>query len=106
MDPAAFRAEAEAFDEKVQGIRAAQDAKERALDDSLAAGRDNFFVAIRPILGQLMVENGAGAILDRRSVVLSVGRIDITDAAIAVIDATVGDGTGPDGDGTGDGGAN
>ena len=106
MDPAAFRAEAEAFDEKVQGIRAAQDAKERALDDSLAAGRDNFFVAIRPILGQLMVENGAGAILDRRSVVLSVGRIDITDAAIAVIDATVGDGTGPDGDSTGDGGAN
>lgn len=93
MDPAAFRAEAEAFDEKVQGIRAAQDAKERALEESLTLGREDFFVSIRPILGQLMVESGAGAILDRRSVVLSVGRIDITDAAIAAIDATVGDGT-------------
>ncbi|MFT5742119.1 MAG: Skp family chaperone for outer membrane protein [Paracoccaceae bacterium] len=92
MDAAVFRGEAEAFDEKVQGIRAAQDSKQRALEESTSLGREDFFVSIRPILGQLMIDNGAGAILDRRSVVMSVGRIDITDAAIAAIDEQVGDG--------------
>jgi Skp family chaperone for outer membrane proteins len=92
MDAAVFRGEAEAFDEKVQGIRTAQDSKQRALEESTSLGREDFFVSIRPILGQLMIDNGAGAILDRRSVVMSVGRIDITDVAIAAIDAQVGDG--------------
>ncbi|AGI67990.1 putative outer membrane protein [Octadecabacter antarcticus 307] len=89
-----FRTEAEDFDEKAQSIRRAQDAKERGLEDTLAQGRDQFLVVTRPVLGQLMVDRGAFAILDRRSVLLSLGSIDVTDDAIARIDATIGDGAG------------
>jgi Skp family chaperone for outer membrane proteins len=88
-----FRTEAEDFDAKAQNIRSAQDAKERALEDTLAQGRDQFFEVTRPILGQLMVDRGAFAILDRRSVILSLGSIDVTEEAIARIDALIGEGT-------------
>ncbi len=88
-----FLAEAEAFDEKAQAIRRAQDAKERVLETLLSEGRDRFLVVSRPILGELMIERGASAILDRRSVLLSLGSIDITEDAIARIDAELGDGT-------------
>ncbi|KPP88882.1 MAG: periplasmic chaperone for outer membrane proteins Skp [Rhodobacteraceae bacterium HLUCCA08] len=92
MDPAAFRAEAEAFDEKAEAIRQAQDAKERALQQSLSQGREAFFEAARPVLGQLMLDSGASVIMDRRSVLVSLGAIDVTDAAIGRIDAAIGDG--------------
>ncbi len=95
MDVAAFRTEADAFDERVQGIRRAQDAKQNALQDGIAAGRDQFLQAATPILGQIMQESGAAVILDRRSVFLSIGAIDMTDQAIARIDAVLGDGLTP-----------
>ncbi|MDA9207654.1 OmpH family outer membrane protein [Octadecabacter sp.] len=88
-----FLAEAEAFDEKAQAIRRAQDAKERVLETLLSEGRDRFLVVSRPILGDLMIERGASAILDRRSVLLSLGSIDVTEDAVARIDAELGDGT-------------
>lgn len=93
MDPDVFRTEAEAFDAKAQGIRRAQDAKETSLEETLTQGRDQFLVVTRPILGQLMVDRGAIAILDRRSVLLSLGSIDVTDDAIERINASIGDGT-------------
>ena len=93
MPVADFRAEADAFDERVQGIRQAQDAKQRALQDAVVTGRDQFLQAATPILGQLMQESGAAVILDRRSVFLGIGTIDITDQAIARINAEIGDGT-------------
>ena len=94
MDATVFRTEAEAFDEKAQGIRRAQDAKEVALEETLSRGRTQFLDVSRPILGQLMVDRGAFAILDRRSVLLSLGSIDITDDAIQSIDDALGDGAG------------
>jgi hypothetical protein len=96
MDVAVFRAEAVAFDEKAQAIRRAQDAKERALEETLSLGRDQFLSVTRPILGELMVERGAFAILDRRSVLLSLGSIDVTEAAILRIDTEIGDGAAVD----------
>ncbi len=93
MPVADFRAEADAFDERVQGIRQAQDAKQRALQDGIVTGRDQFLQAVTPILGRLMQESGAVVILDRRSVFLGVGTVDITDLAIARINAEIGDGT-------------
>lgn len=87
-----FRSEALAFDEKAQGIRRAQDAKERALENTLGEGRAVFLDVTRPILGELMVDRGAFAILDRRSVLLSLGSIDVTDEAISRINAAIGDG--------------
>ncbi len=93
MVVADFRAEADAFDERVQGIRSAQDTKQRALQDGILAGREQFLQVIRPVLGQLMQEAGAAVILDRRTVFLAVGSIDVTDLAIARIDAAIGDGS-------------
>ena len=93
MDLAVFRAEAAAFDEKAQAIRRAQDAKERQLETTLTDGRDRFLVVTQPILGQILIERGAYAILDRRSVLLSLGSVDVTEDAIALIDAGIGDGS-------------
>lgn len=92
MAAADFRAEADAFDERVQGIRTAQDTKQRALQDGIVAGREQFLQVVRPILGQLMQEAGAAIILDRRTVFLAVGSIEVTDLAIARIDEAIGDG--------------
>ena len=92
MAIADFRAEADAFDERVQGIRSAQDAKQRSLQDGITTGREQFLQAVRPVLGQLMQEAGAAVILDRRTVFLAIGSIDITDLAIVRIDAALGDG--------------
>lgn len=91
-----FRTEAEAFDEKAQAIRRAQDAKERELETLLSEGRNRFLDVTRPILGELMLARGAVAILDRRSVLLSLGSIDVTEDAIAQINASLGDGAQPD----------
>jgi Skp family chaperone for outer membrane proteins len=93
MEPDVFLSEAEAFDDKAQGIRRAQDAKERDLEETLTNGRDQFLEAARPILGQLMVDRGAFAILDRRSVLLSLGSLDVTEAALERIDTAIGDGS-------------
>ena len=93
MEPDVFLAEAEAFDDKAQGIRRAQDAKERDLEETLTNGREQFLEAARPILGQLMVDRGAFAILDRRSVLLSLGSLDVTEAALERIDTAIGDGS-------------
>lgn len=92
MTPEAFRAEAEAFDERVQAIRREQDAKERALQTRLTEGRDGFLATATPVLGRMMLESGAAVLLDRRSVFLGIGLVDITDAALVRIDAEVGDG--------------
>ncbi len=86
MDPDAFRAEAEAFDAKVQDIRAARDAKEAELERDSAAARVQFFDEVRPLVGRLMVERGALTVIDSRSIVVGVRAADITDAAIAWID--------------------
>lgn len=92
MDPEAFRAEADAFDGKVQRIRDEQDAKQRALEAAVADGRGAFIEAARPVLGQLMRESGAAVIIERRDVFLSATLVDVTDEAIAAIDAAIGEG--------------
>lgn len=92
LPPEEFRTRAEAFDEKVQRIRREQDAKEAALERSADEARGVFLTAARPVLADLMRERGAAAILDRRSVFLAFGAIDITDEAIERIDARIGRG--------------
>lgn len=94
MDVASFREEADAFDARVQRIRIEQDTKERDLQRRLGEGQEAFLTTATPILGQLMLERGAAVILDRRTVLLAVGFVDVTDAAIAAINAEIGDGAG------------
>lgn len=93
LPPAEFRALADAFDTKVEGIRAAQEAKARALTKSQEQGRQLFFDTAVPILAALMSELGAVAILNKEAIVLSFDTIDITDRAIVRIDAVLGDGS-------------
>jgi Skp family chaperone for outer membrane proteins len=86
LPSADFAPLAEAFDEKVEGIRAAQDAKIRAIPRQLEADRRAFFAAALPLLGGILEEFGAVAILDRSAIVLSLSAIDVTDSAIARVD--------------------
>ena len=88
-----FRALADAFDEKVQRLREEQDAKTRDIQGLRDSERQRFLGEIAPILSQLIRERGASVVVDRRSVFLSAARVDITDDAITMIDAELGDGT-------------
>ncbi|SHH74739.1 OmpH family outer membrane protein [Marivita hallyeonensis] len=87
-----FRERADAFDEKVQQLRREQDEKARALGQRTDEARRALLTAAQPVLSQLMIESSAVAILDRRAVLLSADAVDITDEAIARVDARFGDG--------------
>jgi Skp family chaperone for outer membrane proteins len=93
LPAAEFRSIATAFDKKVEEIRSAQDAKSRALTQQRDAERKQFLQAAVPIIGDLMRDMGAVAILDKQAIFLSFERIDITDAAIARLDDKLGDGS-------------
>lgn len=89
LDPATFRQLADEFDQKVQSIRAAQDAKQRSLQDLRNTENQSFVAAITPILSGIGRERGALVIMERRSVLLSADTIDITEEAIARINASL-----------------
>lgn len=97
-----FRTLADAFDAKVTRLRSEQDAKTRALQRRQETERQQFFANALPVLSRIVQEAGAVAILDRGTVFLTADEIDITDLAIARLDAAIGDGRGlPSGDGSG-----
>jgi Skp family chaperone for outer membrane proteins len=93
LPAAEFRSIAAAFDKKVEEIRSAQDAKSRALTQQRDAERQRFLQVAVPVIGDLMRDMGAVAILDKQAIFLSFERIDITDAAIVRLDAKLGDGS-------------
>lgn len=82
----------EAFNEKVEGIRKAQDAKTRELQRRFEADRQQFLDVARPILAEVMTARGAVAIIDSRAVFVGFENIDITDEAIARLDAAMDEG--------------
>lgn len=82
MSAADFRELADAFDEKVQQTRRAQDAKTRDLNVELDEQRVVFLNAAAPVLEQLMREAGAAVVLERRSVFISSNAVDITRVAV------------------------
>lgn len=85
-----FRALADAFDEKVQRLRAEQDAKARALGGQSDEARRRFLTLAQPVLQNLMREAGAAVMLERRNVFLAVDAVDLTDLAITRLDAIAG----------------
>ena len=87
-----FRVLADAFDAKVDRIRAEQDGKTREVQRIGEVERQRFFRLIGPILSALARERRAAVILDRRSVFIAVDSVDITDEAVKRIDADIGDG--------------
>ncbi|MEM8580757.1 MAG: OmpH family outer membrane protein [Pseudomonadota bacterium] len=91
MTPEAFREAADAFDARVTEVRTAQDRKARIIVERRDAERRAFLDAALPVLGSLMGEYGAYVILDQRQVFLSDDRVNVTDEAIALIDAALGE---------------
>ena len=91
--PDEFRALSVDFDSRVEKLRSAQDAKSRDLTQQRDAARQQFYDTALPVLGKLMSDLGAVAIIDRGALIISFERIDITDEAIARIDEVLGDGS-------------
>lgn len=92
MEPGEFRAVADAFDERVQGIRVEQDGKARAIAEARDDQRALFFQAAQPVLTELMREMRAEILIERRTVLISSNAIDITDRAIERLNSAIGDG--------------
>lgn len=93
LSPEEFTARATAFDDKVERIRAEQDAKAQALVAKRDAERKEFLQLAGPVLGELLGERQATAILDKGLVIVALSSIDITDAAIAKLNAALADPT-------------
>ncbi|MDA5094878.1 OmpH family outer membrane protein [Aliiroseovarius sp. KMU-50] len=88
-----FRALADAFDAKVQALRNERPAQELAFTQMFEREQQSYFEKIGPILGDVVRERGGVVIVDRRVILLTTQNIDVTDEAIARIDAVLGDGT-------------
>lgn len=87
-----FRKLADAFDMRVETIRATQQQRE---DDIIAQGeaeRQRFFAQIAPVLEVVLSESGAVVVLEKRSVFASSNALDVTDRVIAQANAMFGDG--------------
>ncbi|MCZ0961786.1 OmpH family outer membrane protein [Paracoccus benzoatiresistens] len=94
LDPAEFRKQAEAFD-----IRATEVRRERAkvvedLNAWAEADRTAFYRAALPLMGEMMQERGAVAVLDRRTVFVSLDAIDLTQDLVTRLNKELGDGAG------------
>ena len=111
LDPESFRALADAFDEKVQALRAEREQAQNNVRARIESAQVEFFNRIGPVLGELVRERGAVLIVDRRAILLAATDVDITAEAVSRIDAVLGDGsagngglvTPPDAPATGDG---
>jgi Skp family chaperone for outer membrane proteins len=89
LTPEDFAAKAEAFDAKVERIRSEQDAKARRLTEGRDQDRKAFLEIAVPVLGELLGDKKATAILDKNLVILSLSAVDITDEAIARVNAAL-----------------
>ena len=94
LDAKEFRNRAEDFDARVEALRAQQDGKVRALGRLRDEARQEFYELAGPILSRILAERDASVLMDRRAVLSAAEGVDITDAAIARINAEIGDGTG------------
>lgn len=89
MTPEAFREAADAFDTQVSRFREEQDAKSQQLVAESDRQRQRFLELVLPVLGGLLSEYGAYVFLDQRQVFLSDDRINVTDEAIARVNAAL-----------------
>lgn len=92
LDPAEFRKRAEAFDARATGIRRERAQVLQRLTARAEADRQAFFKAAFPIIGEVMQRRDAVAVLDHRTVLLSLETIDITSELIAELDKRIGEG--------------
>lgn len=96
LSVSAFRARADDFDTRVEALRDAQDAKGRDVARFRDEAQQRFYLRIGEVLTGILAERDAQVLLDRRSVLSVIDSVDITDLAIARIDAAFGAGELPD----------
>ncbi|WP_420343613.1 OmpH family outer membrane protein [Paenirhodobacter sp.] len=92
MEPTEFRNQANAFDERATGIRAAQKQKAQALSQHFDDARQAFFEAVAPLLDDILAKRGAVVVLDRRAIVRGAANADVTDDLIRLVDERFGAG--------------
>lgn len=90
--PDTFRALADDFDQRVTGIRDAQERKLNAIATERDETRQAFFNAALPVMARLLEQRGAVAILDSRAVFVSARSVDATDELRTEIDRVLGAG--------------
>jgi len=95
LSPEEFRKLADAFDAKVQEIRRDSERRVRDLERDRERLPLLFLRRAEPVLIEVMRNMGGVVLLDARMVLLRADAVDITDTAIARIDATIGDGEPP-----------
>ena len=84
-----FRARADAFDAKVEEMRRERDQAESALLGEIERARAQFLQQISPALAGILQDYGALMMLDKRLALLAARQVDVTDEAIARIDAAL-----------------
>lgn len=87
MTPEAFREAADAFDRRVEEIRAERDQRGQDLARQSEIEVQRFFEAVLPVLVRLMNERGLVAILKPDTVIIGAEWLDITELAIERLDA-------------------
>ena len=92
--PEEFRDLADAFDTKVTQLRRESERLSRDLERQRELAPVQFMRVVQPVLGEILREADAVALLDVRSVILRADVADVTDIAISRIDARIG--TGPE----------
>lgn len=97
LDAAEFRQRAEAFDTRATEVRRERVQAAADLNAGAEADRAEFYKAALPVIGRVMQERGAVAVLDRRTVFISIEAIDITDDLILRLDQELGAGAPPAG---------
>lgn len=93
-EPAEFRRLAEAFDTRATDMRRERAQAAADLNARAEADRAAFYRAALPIMGRMMQERGAVAVLDQRTVFVSLDVIDITADLVDRLDGELGDGEG------------
>lgn len=92
MQAAAFRAEADAFDARVVGIRRAQETKARAISAQSESERGKFIANVMGLLDPMIEARGAVVVIDRRVIIRGADAVDVTADLVARADAALGDG--------------
>lgn len=87
LSPEEFRTRADAFDQRVEAIRAERNQRSVELGRFSEAEARRFFDTVLPVLTGMMDEEGLVALLKPDTLILGSDWLDVTDAAIERLDA-------------------
>jgi len=87
LTPEEFRTRADAFDAKVVALRKEREQAQADLVAQIDQARAQFLQQVSPVLAAILTESGALIMLDKRVALLASRKVDVTDQAIARIDA-------------------